>query len=52
MTGKRSLLILGATILGALLLWGAIRRAKTEADDGHDSPGADPVAAVVPVMRR
>jgi RND family efflux transporter MFP subunit len=52
MTGKRSLLILGAAILGALLLWGAIRRAKTEADDGHDSPGADPVAAVVRVDRR
>src|SRR6516164_7139086 len=51
MRGKRNLLILGATILGALLLWGAIRRAKTEADDGHDSPGADPVAAVVRVDR-
>src|SRR6516162_7861956 len=52
MRGKRNLLILGAAILGALLLWGAIRRAKTEADDGHDSPGADPVAAVVRVDRR
>ena len=52
MTGKRNLLIAGAVLLGALLLWGAIRRAKTEADDGHDSLSGDPVAAVVRVERR
>src|SRR5215469_10365947 len=50
MNGKRNLLIAGSVILGALLLWGALRRAKTEADDGHDS-GGDPVAAVVRVER-
>ena len=52
MTGKRNLLIAGALVLGALLLWGALRRSKTEADDGHDSVGGDPVAAVVRVERR
>jgi RND family efflux transporter MFP subunit len=52
MTGKRNLLIAGAAVLGVLLLWGAIRRAKTEADDGHDSVSGDPVAAVVRVERR
>ena len=52
MNGKRNLLIAGSVILGVLLLWGAIRRAKTEADDGHDSVGGDPVAAVVRVERR
>ncbi|HKD72277.1 MAG TPA: hypothetical protein VKB61_09090, partial [Candidatus Acidoferrum sp.] len=52
MRGKRNLLILGAAVLGALLLWGAIRRAKTEADDGHDAVSGDPVAAVVRVDRR
>ena len=52
MTGKRNLLIAGAVVLGALLFWGAIRHAKTEADDGHDSGSGDPVAAIVKVERR
>ena len=49
MTGKRKLLIAGAVVLGALLFWGAIRHAKTEADDGHDPLSGDPVAATVKV---
>src|SRR5215469_15940103 len=52
MTAKRNLLIAGAVVLGALLFWGAIRHAKTEADDGHDSGSGDPVAAIVKVERR
>jgi len=52
MTGKRNLLIAGAVVLGALLFWGAIRHAKTEADDGHDSGSGDLVAATVKVERR
>lgn len=52
MTGKRNLLIAGAVVAGALLLWGVFRRSKTEADDGRESGGGDPVAAVVKVERR
>lgn len=52
MTGKRNLLIAGAVVVGALLLWGVFRRSKTEADDGHESGSGDPVAAVVKVERR
>lgn len=52
MTGKRYLLIAGAVVAGALLLWGVIRRAKTEADDGRDSGTRELVVAVVKVERR
>jgi RND family efflux transporter MFP subunit len=52
MTGKRKLLIAGSVILGAVLLWGAFRRSKTAADDGHDSGSGESVAAVVAVERR
>jgi len=54
MNGKRKLLLAGSVIVGALLLWGIFRHAKTEAEDGRDSDpvAKQPVAAVVKVERR
>lgn len=54
MTGKRKLVIAGSVVLGALLIWGIFRHAKTEADDGRDANAIakEPVAAVVKVERR
>jgi RND family efflux transporter MFP subunit len=53
MTAKTKLVIAGLAALGILLIWGAFRRTKTEADDGTHAVGAhpEPVAAVVKVTK-
>jgi RND family efflux transporter MFP subunit len=53
MTAKKKLVITGLTVLGILLIWGAFRRTKTEADDGTHAIGVQgkPVAAVVKVTK-
>jgi RND family efflux transporter MFP subunit len=53
MTAKTKLVIAGLAVLGILLIWGAFRRTKTEADDGTHATGAhpEPVAAVVKVTK-
>lgn len=54
MTGKGKLIIAGSVVLGALLIWGIFRHAKTEADDGHsaDAGGKGPIVGVVKVTRQ
>jgi RND family efflux transporter MFP subunit len=53
MTAKTKLVIAGLAVLGILLIWGAFRRTKTEADDGTHATGVhpEPVAAVVKVTK-
>jgi RND family efflux transporter MFP subunit len=54
MTGKRNLLIVGVLAIGALLIWGAFRHSKTEADDNSSGEGTngDFVTAAVARVQR